>query len=542
MFDRNEFGSAQGGTAASGAALWLTRTQPTVRFLKTRPAQAGRQAGAGAQAETPRTGMAKLRDWRSRIEDWAQDIDLAPDLGNDIGSLRWLRGAATCIALCATAISLKPDFAPLPAASDPVMSQASYDEVRSQMLTPLALGADSGRHMGPTEAVAPLNQTPELPTVTLNAAIGAGDSLTHALTRAGISSADAARVMDLVALDVGNGALPAGTRLDITLGRRANRNMPRPLDSLSFRASLDLAIDIRRENGVLSARRTSIAVDNTPLRIQGIVSDSLYQAARSAGALPATIQNYLRVISQHVPLSSIAPGTKFDIIVSHRRAETGETETGELLYGGLQLSSGKKIDMLRWAHEGKDQWFEASGVGQKRPGLARPVTAARLSSSFGMRFHPVLGYSRLHAGVDYAAPTGTPIYAVADGRVAFAGRHGGHGNYVKLAHYNGLGTGYAHMSRISVDAGESVRRGQVIGYVGSTGLSTGPHLHYEVYRGGQTVNPLSVKFEQGSQLAGRELQAFRSRLAQLKAITTGPASGPSLAEDRKIDATKIAMR
>ncbi|MGE4429310.1 MAG: M23 family metallopeptidase [Sphingobium sp.] len=486
-------------------------------------------------------------NWRTRIEYWAEDVNLVPDLGNNIGSLQWFRGAATCFALCVTALSLKPDFAPLPAASEPVMTAASYDEIRSQMVTPLALGADSGRHMGPTDAVAPLNETPERPTITLNAAIGAGDSMTHALARAGVSSADAARVMDLVAIDLSPGAsLPAGTRLDITLGRRASRNMPRPLERLSFRASLDMAIDISRENGALSVRRTRIAVDNTPLRIRGVVTDSLYQAARAAGALPATIQNYLRVIGQHVPLSSIAPGTKFDIIVSHRRAETGETETGELLYGGLQLASGKKVDMLRWAHDGKNQWFEASGVGQVRPGLARPVARARLSSGFGMRFHPILGYSRLHAGVDYAAPTGTPIYAVADGRVAFAGRHGGHGNYVKLAHNGGMGTGYAHMSRVAVRSGEAVRRGQVIGYVGSTGLSTGPHLHYEVYRGGKTVNPLSVKFEQGSQLAGRELQAFRSRLTQLKAITNSPAThspASTASDDSALDEpTRIAMR
>ena len=537
MFDRSEFGSAQGGTGASGAALWLGRTQQTPRFLTPRAGDiAGRLADSHQFERRP-------LDWRTRIEQWARDVELVPDLGHDIGSLRWFRGAATCFALCAVALSLKPDFAPLPAAVEPVMTQASYDEIRSQMLTPLALGADSGRHMGPTDAVAPLAHTPERPTVTLNAAIGAGDSLSHALTRAGVSSADAARVMDLVSLDIGSGALPAGTRLDITLGRRPNRNVPRPLDQLSFRASLDLAIDIRRENGALSIRRSRIAVDDTPLRIRGVVTDSLYQAARAAGALPATIQNYLRVIGQHIPLSSIAPGTKFDIIVAHRRAETGETETGDLLYGGLQLTGGRKVDVLRWAHEGKTQWFEASGVGEKRPGLARPVAAARLSSGFGMRFHPILGYSRLHAGVDYAAPTGTPIYAVADGRVSYAGRHGGHGNYVKLSHVGGLGTGYAHMSRIAVSSGETVRRGQVIGYVGSTGLSTGPHLHYEVYRGGRTVNPLSVKFEQGSQLAGRELQAFRSRLAQLKAITNGPGAASSAsAEVRQADATKIAMR
>ncbi|MPT47616.1 MAG: M23 family metallopeptidase [Sphingobium sp.] len=499
LFERSEFDSFSSGGAAGAA-------NPAVRFFK------------------PPVAEQRPISWRDHSRMWAEDVNLVPDLGQNIGSLTWFRGLGTCFALCLTAISLKPDFAPLPATTGPAMTAENYDEMRSHMVTSLAMGADSGRHMGPTDAAAPLTSAPERPSVTLSAAIGAGDSLSHALSRAGVSSADSKRVIDLLSMDIAPGALAPGTRLDIVLGRRASRSVPRPLDQLSFRARMDLAVDIKRENGTLTLRRTPIAVDNTPLRIRGIVTESLYEAARAAGALPSTIQSYLRVIGQHVPLSSIRPGTKFDIVVSHRRAATGETETGELIYGGLQLSSGKKVDVLKWAQDGKQQWFEASGVGQKRPGMARPVAAARLSSGFGMRRHPILGYSRLHAGTDYAAPTGTPIYAVSDGRVAFAGRHGGHGNYVKLSHNGNLATGYAHMSRIAVQSGQAVRRGQVIGYVGSTGLSTGPHLHYEVYRNGSPINPASVKFEQSPQLAGNELQAFRNRLAQIKAITNNPSA------------------
>lgn len=536
MFARSDYGSAEGGTGASGAALWLARAQ-----------QALPDAGL--------PGLLKAQDgvspgWRDRLKYWAEDIDLVPDLGQNIGSLTWLRGTATCLALCFTAISLKPDFAPLPAAPEPAMSAASYDEFRSQMITPLALGADSGRHMGPTDAVAPLTETPERPIIQLAAAIGSGDSFARALSRAGVSSADSRAIAELLGKDVAPGALDPGTRLDITLGRRPNRRVPRPLDGLSFRARLDLAIDVTRENGALAVHRTNIAIDDTPLRIRGTVSDSLYRSARAAGANPRTIQTYLRVIGQQVKLGSLRAGDQFDIIVAHRRAETGETETGELLYGGLKLASGKKIDMLKWSHGGKSEWFEASGVGRVRPGLAQPVRAARLSSGFGMRFHPILGYSRLHAGVDFAASTGTPIYAVTDGRVTFAGRHGGHGNFVKLAHAGGIGTGYAHMSRIAVRSGEQVKRGEVIGYVGSTGLSTGPHLHYEVYRNGRTVNPMSVKFEQQSQLAGKELKAFQARLAQLKSISNSPSSPVATAKAEKkpgkdeanFAPTKIAMR
>ena len=140
-----------------------------------------------------------------------------------------------------------------------------------------------------------------------------------------------------------------------------------------------------------------------------------------------------------------------------------------------------------------------------------------------MRRHPILGYRRMHAGLDFKARHGTPIVAVTDGRVLSAGRAGGCGNAVKLRHGGGIDTRYCHMSRIAVPRGASVKRGQVIGYVGSTGLSTGPHLHYEMYRGGRAINPAGVKFVTRAQLEGRELMEFRSTLRQLKEVEPGAA-------------------
>jgi murein DD-endopeptidase MepM/ murein hydrolase activator NlpD len=140
-----------------------------------------------------------------------------------------------------------------------------------------------------------------------------------------------------------------------------------------------------------------------------------------------------------------------------------------------------------------------------------------------MRRHPILGYRRMHSGMDFRAGYGTPIVAVADARVVSAGRAGGCGNAVRLDHGGGLATRYCHMSRMAVRAGQGVRRGQVIGYVGSTGLSTGPHLHYEMYRNGRAVNPASVRFVTRAQLSGEELRRFRSALADLKTVEPGAA-------------------
>jgi murein DD-endopeptidase MepM/ murein hydrolase activator NlpD len=156
--------------------------------------------------------------------------------------------------------------------------------------------------------------------------------------------------------------------------------------------------------------------------------------------------------------------------------------------------------------------------------MTQPVANARVSSGFGMRMHPILGYSRFHKGMDFAAVHGTPVRAVTDGMVAIAGRHGGNGNFVRLSHSAALGTSYSHLSRIAVSPGSYVRQGQVIGYVGSTGLSTGPHLHFEVYRNGAPVNPRMVSFESRSLLSGQELALFRARLNAMLSI---PVAGQS---------------
>lgn len=491
VFQESQFASQQGGASAS---LWL----------------------ADALRNPP---VPQPRDWRTRLRDWADEVELVPDLGQHIGSLTWFRGLATCLGLCATALYLSPGFQPVPGAPGAVLSDAQYDEVRSQMMTPLALGADSGRHMGATDAVQPLRETPERPQLELNAQIGSSDTLPRALSRAGVSIADVSAVMALVGGDVRGGIKP-GTPLDIILGRRISRDRPRPLDRLTFRARLDLDIAITRAGGPLAIKRIPIRVDDTPLRIQGVVGESIYRSARASGAPPKAVQAFLRVIAQQADLGSIGAGDRYDIVTEYRRAETGDVEVGDLLYAGLRRRNGKVIDMLKWTSNGRTEWFEASGVGERRGVLAQPV-AGRMTSGFGMRRHPILGYTRMHAGVDFAARYGSPIYAVTDGVVDYAGRHGGHGNYVRIRHGGGLATGYAHMSRIAAMSGQHVRRGQVIGYVGSTGLSTGPHLHYELYRNGATINPLSVRFTTTAQLAGNDLVAFRARLAQLKTLRVG---------------------
>ncbi len=513
--ERDSQGSgADAARGYPGAQLCLSQAIP------------GAGSGAGQPHRQPRFASFadRYHEWREHASLWLSGLDLAPDLARDIGSRRWLRGAATLIGLSALAIAGFPGFNEVEAAPAMAIDADVRDEFRSQMIMPLALGADSGRRMGATQAVTPLANAPERPQIDLVATLAQGDSFERMLLRAGVSRAEAGQIAGMVAQAIPPSDIEPGTQVDITLGRRTAADGPRPLDALSFRARFDLELAVERHNGSLSLDPRPIMVDATPLRIRAAVGDSLYRSARSAGAPGRSVQQFLRVIGSELSLSSdIAPGDEFDLIVDYRRAATGEVEEGELLYAAI-IRNGRPVRrMMRWGREGR--YFEASGVGEQREGLVAPVPGA-IISRYGMRRHPILGYRRMHSGLDFRASHGTPIYAATDGRVTMAGRNGSYGNYVRLNHAGGLGTGYAYMSRIAVQNGQQVRRGQVIGYVGSTGLSTGPHLHYEMYRGGQKIDPSSVRFVTRAQLEGRELADFRAQLDRLQGVAPGAALAP----------------
>ncbi|WP_340314856.1 peptidoglycan DD-metalloendopeptidase family protein [Rhizorhabdus argentea] len=454
--------------------------------------------------------------------------DLVVDLGARIGSREWYRGLFTCLGLCIAAGMMTPTFKQISFATEAPMSAGHYDQARAMAIAPLGLGADTGRRLAATSAVEPLTDTPERPRVDLSATIGQGDGFGRVLERAGVSREEASTVASLVSDAVSLDDIKAGTRMDLVLGRRAVKTDPRPLESLGFRARFDLKLALERIDGQLRLKRIPIAVDNTPLRIQGRVGSSLYQSARAAGVPGDAIEAFIKAVSQKLSLRGIGSDARFDAIIEHARAETGEVKIGSLLFAGI-VEGRKKVQMLKWSSGGRDQWYEANGVGETKGVMRQPVLG-HLTSSFGMRFHPILGFSRMHQGMDFGAPMGAPIVAATDGVVSFAGRHGGHGNYVRLNHAGGIETGYAHMSRIIAKPGERVRQGQLIGYVGSTGLSTGPHLHYEVFRNGQAINPASMKFTTVQQLGGRDLANFKAKLSNLLSVRIANGGGAAKAE------------
>lgn len=453
-----------------------------------------------------------------RIGAAALRVDWVPDLGSRIGSPDWWRGAATCVGLCAAAIMIAPPIGrPLLGANPGPLSGAEREEARAQAIGPIAWGGDTGRHMAANALVVPLSEAPERPIEERTVTLGHGGSFGELLKRAGLSEQDARTAAALVASAVPLGSLKPGTQIPMTLGRRPDKSVPRPLEALSVRARFDLALTLMRVGTELTLKRQSIAIDNTPLRIQGHVGNSLYRSARAAGVPVKLVEAYIKAIATKFAIGRVGSDDMYDLVIERQRAATGEQQLGNLVFAGL-AHDGRKTQLVKWSD---GTWYETSGQAERQGLFTMPVSMARVTSSFGMRFHPLLGFSRMHKGIDIAAAWGTPVRAPADGTIVFVGQSGGYGNFIKVAHGGNIITCYGHLSRFATRPGQRVSRGEVIGYSGSSGLSTGPHLHWEVLRGGVAVNPRGFSFASVVTLSGEQLREFKAKVARLLAVKPG---------------------
>ena len=442
---------------------------------------------------------------------------LVVDLGENLFSKRWWRGAATLAALVLWALMLGPALRPLPAGAAAAAPTSVREQWQALGVGSAAAGARSGLRMAARPSVEPIAEAPERAFIDLSATIGA-DGLARGLVRIGASPGDAVAVERLMRAD--GARIVPGTIAAVTLGRKGGASR-RPVERVELRAALDMRLAVARVGGALVLTRLPIAVDRTPLRIRGRAGDGLYWALRAAGASSQSAAAYLQALATQIDVGEIGPDDRFDLILANRRSADGESRAGPLLYAGLERVAGASLQLVAWPVGGRPKWINAADTAAEPTagGMIWPVSG-RITSGFGPRVHPILRFTRMHRGVDFGAGWGTPIHAAADGQVTKAGWAGGYGRQVRIAHGGGMATSYSHMSRMAVEPGAQVRQGQLIGFVGSSGLSTGPHLHYEVLQDGRAVNPMAVRFASAQAADPAVMDAVKARLKALLKVGT----------------------
>ncbi|MDE2465673.1 MAG: M23 family metallopeptidase [Alphaproteobacteria bacterium] len=395
------------------------------------------------------------------------------------------------------------------------------------------------------------NQAPDTGLNTVSATMTQGDTLASTLTAAGVSAPDATaaiaalrKVVDPRELKAGqtfvltfaqtqptSGApafVPTNAAAHSTPASQSSSKPVRKLLSVSFSPSIDHEITIARAaNDGFSAVDHKRKLVARYRRAGGRIDSSLYLAATQAGIPAQIVVQMIHMFSYQVDFQrDIHPGDTFQVLYDSYYTPDGiEAKQGNIAYATMKLG-GTSYTLFRYSEpDGDVDYLDGHGRSAKSLLMKTPVDGARISSGFGMRFHPILGYTRMHQGVDFAVPVGTPVMAAGAGVIKFEGVERGYGNFLMIKHNQEYTTAYAHLSRFApgIHVGVRVRQGQIVAYSGNTGLTTGPHLHYEVRVDGKPVNPETIKIAGAIQLHGKALRRF---LADKTAIDRKLASLP----------------
>ncbi|HEY2661965.1 MAG TPA: M23 family metallopeptidase [Caulobacteraceae bacterium] len=360
--------------------------------------------------------------------------------------------------------------------------------------------------------------------------VQSGETLEAAVRRAGVAPADARQAVDALGKAFDTVNIKAGLAFNAAIAQPRDRRGPVRLIGLSMRTGPATAITLSRSfDGALRLRELEEKVRDETTVAQGSLKGSLYESAEAAGASPVITAEVAKLFSHKLDFSrDIQPGDKFRLVFDRKVTESGRTtQTGDLLYAEI-AARGQVTRFYRYQEPGASapEFFDESGKNIKGFLLRTPVDGARVTSGFGMRMHPILGYTRMHQGIDFGVPSGTPVFAAGDGVIEEARWAGGYGRWMKIRHTGGWETAYGHLSGWAARPGQHVRQGQVIAYSGSTGESTGPHLHYEVMDAGRKVDPKSAKVPAGTILGGRELTAFRAEKNHVDNLLASAAPAP----------------
>lgn len=347
--------------------------------------------------------------------------------------------------------------------------------------------------------------------------VGKGDTLMELLVGAGVPRGEAHEAITALKELYDPRKLKPGQ--DLTLTFAAAGPGGGRISGMSLPVRYDLEVAVARDgNGGFVATRVERELERKPVWAGHVIRSSLFEAGLAAGVPAAVMIDLIRAYSYEVDFQrDIRKGDRFEVMFERLYdSDRGLAYTGNLLYAALTLG---RTTLKIYRHQpagGEADYFNGRGESVRKDLLRTPIDGARISSSYGKRKHPILGYTKMHRGVDFAAPKGTPIYAAGDGVIVALGRNEASGKYVRIRHNSQYTTAYGHLSRYAkgMESGRRVKQGEVIGYVGSTGRSTGPHLHYEVSYQGSQINPMNLKLPAGYKLEGEELKAFQEARAQ----------------------------
>lgn len=350
-----------------------------------------------------------------------------------------------------------------------------------------------------------------------------GDTLISLFTRIGFNSDDANALYVLVKPYYKPSSLKAGQKATVDLLIDSEDSHFISMESFVLpESSTERLIIEKDDQGLYIARKETDELIDEINSVTGVINGALSISMRNVGVSGKIIANFSNIFSKVVNFrKDIHKGDTFKLIYEQQINPQGQVvRTGNILYAALKMKN-NKIERFRFKDtNGNVDYYNEKGLAMQRVLLRKPLAfqAARISSPFGKRYHPVLHQYRVHWGVDYAAPRGTPIYAAGEGIVETARYNGSYGNYVKIRHNSQYSTAYGHINSFArgIRSGVRVKQGQVIAYVGSTGRSTGNHLHYEIIQNGHRINPLTAKAAAGADLAGRNLQNFKNQVAQLR--------------------------
>ena len=345
--------------------------------------------------------------------------------------------------------------------------------------------------------------------------VASGDTLLGLLVAQSVPEVDAHAVVDTLEDVFDPRRLQIGQEIVLEFQHTGFDNQ---FSGLELMPDVESVVSVRRdgETDAFAVGETPNQLETRRIAAAGEIDSSLAAAADQADIPYEVLVQAIRAYSFHVDFQrDIQPGDSFEILFDMDYHADGEfARGGAMQYAKLNLS-GRDMPIYRFeSSDGFVDYYDPDGVSIRRALLRTPIDGARLSSSFGMRRHPILGYTRMHRGTDFAAPPGTPIFAAGDGVIETRERHRGYGRFIRIRHNRRMMTAYAHMSRFAdgLGIGSRVEQGDVIGYVGSSGLSTGPHLHYEVLVDGSQVNPMSVDLPTGRTLDGDDLRTFRAMI------------------------------